>query len=287
MAPEQFHPGPNDARADVYALGCVLFAALTGAPPFLRETVPATMLAHLHDPPPRASDTPGVPRDFDRVLARALAKEPEDRYPSAGDLGRATLAAAEGRSVTEEERTVARGAAAPPPTRRREWAVPEPEPEPAPVKTYRSRGRPRWVFLGGAGALAAGALAFALFPGGDEVPPPGAPVTAGEVERLARAFASAYEDEDAARISRLITSDAQRVTPKDRQAGRAAVVAAYQSQFDASDSNFDIEDLEADGGPSGRATARYRTGSVTGKMTWNVIRERGRPRIVLISAVPD
>src|SRR6478735_8403092 len=72
MAPEQFHPGPNDGRADVYALGCVLFATLTGTPPFLRETVPATMLAHLHDPAPRASDTPGVSRDFDRVLARAL-----------------------------------------------------------------------------------------------------------------------------------------------------------------------------------------------------------------------
>jgi serine/threonine-protein kinase len=113
MAPEQFHPGPNDARADVYALGCVLFAALTGAPPFLRETVPATMLAHLHDKPPRPSSRADVPPGFDRVLARALAKSPEDRYPSAGDFGRAALAAAEGRSVTEEERSVARGAAAP------------------------------------------------------------------------------------------------------------------------------------------------------------------------------
>src|SRR6478609_6519200 len=158
MAPEQFHPGPNDGRADVYALGCVLFAALTGAPPFPRETVPATMLAHLHDPPPRASDTPGVSRDFDRVLARALAKAPEDRYPSAGDFGRAVLAASEGRSVTEEERSVARGAAAPP-TRRREWAAapaPEPEPQAAPVKTDRGRGRPRWLFLGAASVLAAG-----------------------------------------------------------------------------------------------------------------------------------
>ncbi len=137
MAPEQFHPGPNDARADVYALGCVLFAALTGAPPFLRETVPATMLAHLHDAPPRPS-TRGVPPEFDRVLARALAKAPEARYPSAGDFGRAALAAAEGRSVTEAERSVARGAAAPSPTVRREgklWSgeqpvAPPPEAEP-------------------------------------------------------------------------------------------------------------------------------------------------------------
>ena len=144
MAPEQFHPGPNDARADVYALACVLFAALTGAPPFLRETVPATMLAHLHDAPPRPSLTAGVPSGFDRVLARALAKAPEDRYPSAGDFGRAVLAAAEGRSVTEEERSVARGAAAP--TVRRDGAlwsgtvVPPPPQEEAPAPGARRAG---------------------------------------------------------------------------------------------------------------------------------------------------
>src|SRR4051794_24908251 len=220
MAPEQFHPGPNDGRADVYALGCVLFAALTGAPPFLRETVPSTMLAHLHDPLPRASDTPGVPREFERVLARALAKAPEDRYPSAGDFGRAALAAAEGRSVTAEERSVARGAAAPP--TRRPWAdepaiapepEPEPEPEPAAVKTYRSRPRRLWVWLSAAVALAAAALVATAIPGANDPPPPGAPVTEAEVTRLANSFASAYADEDAARISRLLTSDAQRVSP--------------------------------------------------------------------------
>jgi len=290
MAPEQFHPGPNDGRADVYALGCVLFATLTGAPPFPRETVPATMLAHLHDPPPRASDTPGVSRDFDRVLARALAKAPEDRYPSAGDFGRAVLAASEGRSVTEEERSVARGAAAPP-TRRREWAAaPEPEPEPqaAPVKTYRGRGRPRWLFLGAASVLAAGALALAVVPGGADVPAPGAPVTQSEVERLANSFADAYADEDAARISRLLTSDAQRVSPTDRQDGKAAVLAAYRAQFAAGQiKNFDLSELQASGGSAGRATAHYKTGATTGTMTWNVIRDHGKPRISQIALVPD
>ncbi|HET8756334.1 MAG TPA: serine/threonine-protein kinase, partial [Solirubrobacteraceae bacterium] len=111
-SPEQLRGGRTDARADVYSLGCVLFAALTGGPPFAHGTVPATMLAHLNDEPPRPSDA-GAGAEFDRVVARALAKAPEHRYPSAGDLGRAALAAARGEPVTESERSVAVGPAAP------------------------------------------------------------------------------------------------------------------------------------------------------------------------------
>src|ERR687886_2421654 len=66
-SPEQLRGGPIDARADVYSLGCVLHAALTGRAPFSRGTVPATMGAQLHDPPPRPSDA-GAPRPFDRVV---------------------------------------------------------------------------------------------------------------------------------------------------------------------------------------------------------------------------
>ena len=301
MAPEQFHPGPNDARADVYALGCVLFAALTGAPPFLRDTVPATMLAHLHDPPPRASDAPGVPREFDRVIARALAKAPEDRYPSAGDFGRAAMAAAEGRSITTEERSVARGAAAP--TIRRDghlWSGdptppprPEADPEPAPIRTYKSRPRRLWAWAAGVSVIAAGALGVAFIPDSDGTPPPGGNVSEAEVTRLANSFAAAYEDEDSARLSRLLTSDAQRVSPTNRQRGRRAVVDAYRGQFAAKrTTGFELGELEAESGPVGRATARYRASyagepDTVGRMTWDVIREKGRPRIVMILLRPD
>src|SRR5215213_532003 len=112
MAPEQFEGGEADARADVYALGCVLYDALTGTVPFPRGTVPATMIAHLQEEPPRPSEH-GAPQGFDRVIARALAKDPEDRYPSAGDLGRAAQAAAAGEPQPEPTRSVARGPAAP------------------------------------------------------------------------------------------------------------------------------------------------------------------------------
>jgi serine/threonine protein kinase len=111
-SPEQLRGERVDARADVYSLGCVLFAALTGEPPFPRETVPATILAHLGDAPPRPSRY-GAPQGFDRVIARSLAKAPSDRYPSAGDLARAAGAAARGEPVTESERSVAAGPAAP------------------------------------------------------------------------------------------------------------------------------------------------------------------------------
>jgi serine/threonine-protein kinase len=112
-SPEQLGGGRVDARSDVYSLGCVLHAALTGTPPFRRATLPATLLAHLHDPPPRPSAS-GAPPQFDDVVARALAKAPADRYPSAGDLARAAQAAARGEIVEQAEHTVATGVAAPP-----------------------------------------------------------------------------------------------------------------------------------------------------------------------------
>ena len=293
MAPEQFKPGPSDARADVYALGCVLYAAVTGRPPFIRETVPQTMLAHLHEPPPKAV---GASPELNRVITRALAKDPADRYPSAGDFGRAALAAAEGRSVTEEERSVARGAAAP--TIRREeqlWSGPiDPDERPVeelpPVKTYRARKRPRWLLLGLAVALAAGAIGFAAIPdGGDNVPPPGSPVSESEVERLARSFANAYANEDAGATSGASsppTPSACSRTSARRGATTSSPPTRASSRAARSRSSTSARSRSRAGrwAASPRAT---RSGAVTGRITFSVIRDRTRARIKQIVAVPD
>jgi hypothetical protein len=113
VAPEQIRGDGVDARADVYALGGVLFFLLAAGVPFPREDDEAKLWAHLTEPPPAVSSrAPGVGEAFDGVIRRALAKAPDDRYLSAGDLGRAAVAAAAGVPVAEPERSVARGAAA-------------------------------------------------------------------------------------------------------------------------------------------------------------------------------
>jgi Protein kinase domain/PASTA domain len=113
MAPEQIEGRRVDARTDVYALGCVLFHAVTGRVPFADRESSAKMWAHLNEPPPAAgSGDRRIPRALDRVIQRAMAKEPARRFPSAGDLGRAALAAVHGEAVTEPERAVGSGEAA-------------------------------------------------------------------------------------------------------------------------------------------------------------------------------
>jgi streptogramin lyase len=114
IAPEQIRGEAVDARADVYALGCLLFYVLTSVAPYRRDSDEATLYAHLNDDAPDARALePGVPAALADVAARALAKDPGDRFPSAGDLGRAALAAVGDGPAPPPERVVARGAAAP------------------------------------------------------------------------------------------------------------------------------------------------------------------------------
>jgi hypothetical protein len=93
-APEVIRGDALDARADVYSLGCVLFECLTGEKPFARDTHLAVVYAHLEDPPPSVCERRrDLPADLDVVVARALAKDPAERFPSAGALAGAADAA--------------------------------------------------------------------------------------------------------------------------------------------------------------------------------------------------
>jgi serine/threonine protein kinase len=95
-APEQIQAEAVDSAADVYALGCVLHKTLTGHAPFERRRDVEVAMAHITEPPPRPSEVaPGVPAALDAVVARAMAKHSDDRFPSAGELGRAAMAAAD------------------------------------------------------------------------------------------------------------------------------------------------------------------------------------------------
>ena len=89
-APEQFEGKPADAKSDLYSLGCVAFECLTGEPPFPREQEAAVMFAHLQQPPPRVTDRlPGAPPALDDVLARAMAKSPDERFGSGREFAAA------------------------------------------------------------------------------------------------------------------------------------------------------------------------------------------------------
>jgi hypothetical protein len=109
IAPEQVEGRRLDARADVYALGCVTYELLSGKVPFPRDSDVAKIFAHVNDPPPRLQ---GLPEPLAGAVQRAMAKRPEDRFLSAGDFGRAVTAGAAGRIVAAGDRTVATGDAA-------------------------------------------------------------------------------------------------------------------------------------------------------------------------------
>ena len=162
VAPEVLQGEPVDGRADVYSLGCVLFEALTGRPPFERGNDGAIVWAHLNEPPPRVSSIePAVGAGLDAVVAKALQRAPGKRQHSAGELGREALAAA--RDATHTNASTAR--ASRPPNARRHHS--------------------RIIVLAAAGALAACAAVYAtvgLIRDGEPSPTgPPAPREAGTV----------------------------------------------------------------------------------------------------------
>ena len=174
MAPEQVRGDPSDVRTDIYALGCVFFQMLTGKVPYERDTTLATMFAHVNDPPPEL-EPPLVDEfpEFTPVVQQAMAKKPEDRYLSAGDLARDAAAALSGARYKGAPSMVATGDARPAPAPAAAESSPEgASASPAPSEEERettatpppdetqggSRLRRYWWAIAGAVALVVAAV---------------------------------------------------------------------------------------------------------------------------------
>ena len=96
MAPEQGLENLCDIRSDLYSLGIVFYEMLTGKPPFDADTPLAILMKHLNDPLPLPRQlNPDIPQAFERVVLKALAKRPEDRYQTAAEMAKALQTAAE------------------------------------------------------------------------------------------------------------------------------------------------------------------------------------------------
>ncbi|HEY6779668.1 MAG TPA: serine/threonine protein kinase, partial [Thermoleophilaceae bacterium] len=142
-APEQIEGGALDARADVYALACVLFFALSGRPPFRRDTELATAWAQVNDPPPTLrSAGVEVPAALELALGRALAKDPAERPESATGFADRVVAAVDAERPGDDARTVR-------------------------LQRPRSRIRRLLPWLAGMLLLAAAGVALTLVLGGD------------------------------------------------------------------------------------------------------------------------
>ena len=190
IAPEQAMGEPSTPASDRYALAVVAFELLTGGKPFQAENFAAQARAHVEDEPPSASERDiDVPPAADRVLARGMAKAPEDRWESAGAMVRAlddALAAPPPRrraAAAPADSTRVMGDRTPPPSRPGRAAAPAPAPR---------RGWGVGAIIALAALLLVVAGAVALMSGGDDDPGT-APTAQQKAERTQTPEATATE----------------------------------------------------------------------------------------------
>ena len=207
MAPERISAGQSEPRSDVYSLACVLHECLTGQPPFGGDSVEQQIAAHLMTAPPRPSEIRrGVPIDFDAVIAKGMAKDPDARYQTALELARAarnalnassslpdSLAAQAPTQMAEYQATISNRAQHEPahvasaqvaPEKARHPSVGS-RPPPVPVGG-RTGGAPQrqrkiapWILAAAAAAVVAAIVSVILFAGSSSDHKPGPSTASG------------------------------------------------------------------------------------------------------------
>jgi serine/threonine-protein kinase len=204
MSPEQLINESIDGRTDIYSLGCILYEMLVGQPAFSGPTGESVITRRLTQPPPSARESrPEVPESLDRVVLKALARSPADRFAGAAEL-RDALAEVIAHAATERPAPAAKGRAAAarsatagkpepiappastpaPPAEKSKAAKTRPAPPPPPVEPVRAAAPatarpagadrsglarvPRSVWFALAGTATLAVIAFALMSGGPE-----------------------------------------------------------------------------------------------------------------------
>ena len=234
MSPEQAEGKQIDQRSDIYSLGVMLYQLLTGRVPFAAETPTAILLAHVTQTPmsPRQLN-PAIPPAVEAVVMRSLAKRPEDRFASAGELAQALAQAASGApaqvpayippTVVPSRLTPtpppAYAPGTPPPTSQPAYGQPPYTPPPAYARQRpaplagKSGGGANWLLWGGMG-LAAVALVCVLGFVGLYVIGKSASTPTPTVKSVARATATvASQPATRSALAPTATKSAARATP--------------------------------------------------------------------------
>ena len=174
VAPEQIQGHPIDGRADVYSLGCVLYEMLTGEVAYPKDGDIAKLWAHISNPPPQPSATrPGLVPAFDEVVARATAKDPADRYATAGEMATAAREA-----IALQQQAQSAGAAAPPMSygpAAPPAMTPPPTPMPAAPQSWAGTAPSTPASVPPSGASLPPAAQFSQASAQPAAPPPAAP----------------------------------------------------------------------------------------------------------------